>query len=257
MIKSCFSLSENAPKDSTEFTTAVIKLSDEDESFCTRFEKLVIADQNVQKMAVRGHDKEGNAIIIKHCREAEWEGGDDSDDGYRYSQIYMAERAIAATEIRTGGRNERIAAIFDFGAYDSAHSPALKIMVDTTKMLQANYPERLGRAILLDAPFWMQAIFKVIAPFLAASTREKLSVISSWSLTSLWPLSTPQATVREETVRAVVDPEQAMPFMLSDAKLVTEINIDRHIKQVPFYELYDFEGAVAEPVGIIGTTETE
>jgi hypothetical protein len=118
-------------------------------------------------------------------------------------------------------------------------------MIDTVKMLQANYPERLGKALILEAPFWMLAVFKVVSAFLAEETRAKVSIVSSGSLSSLWPFggSSPE-TSREAIVRDVVDSSQAMPFMLPDAELNSEISIERQLKDVPFHELYDFDKVI-------------
>jgi hypothetical protein len=158
------------------------------------------------------------------------------------AHIYIAERAMAATELLTKGNTGKVTAVFDFSTYDSTNSPPVKLMIDTIKMLQAHYPERLGKALILDAPFWMQAVFKVVSAFLAEETRAKVSIVSSGSLSSLWPFgsSSPEST-REAIVREVVDSSQAMPFMLPDAQLNSEILIERQLKEVPFHELYDFD----------------
>lgn len=227
--------------------TVPIQLTKEEADECERFEKLLENDLTVQKMAVRGHDKENRAIVVKLCREQKWPTDDgDNDTGsnaddfaYFLSQIYIVERAIAVTELRSLGKTEKLTAIFDFGTYDSGNSPPVRVIVDTVRTLQANYPERLGKGIVLDAPFWMQAVLKLIQPFLAEETREKLVVLGSVPLTNLWYGSASDVT-REATLREIIHPDQAMPFMLSDAKLTSPIDVNHQLRSVPFYELYDF-----------------
>jgi CRAL/TRIO domain len=231
--------------DAASLTTRTIQLSEEEAEQCARFEKLIEDDLHIQKMAVRGYDKENRAIIVKLCREAQWSGSETADEAFYLAQLYIAERAIAATELRSIGKKEQLTAIFDFSTYDAANKPPVTVIVHTLKILQANYPERLGKAIALDAPFFMQAVIAVVNPLLAAKTRDKLAILgsSSLQLPKLWPLrgtSPSPAEVREETVRAVLDPDQAMPFMLPDAKLISAIDVVRQLRQVPFYELYDY-----------------
>lgn len=222
------------------FTTTTIQLSEEEEELCAHYEKLIEADLRIQKMAVRGYDKQNRPIIVKFCRETKWSGEETSDEGFQWAQLYVAERAIAATELRSIGKSEQLTAIFDFSVYDSGNTPPVRVMVETIKVLQANYPERLGKALVLDAPFWMHALMKVVNPFLALKTREKLAVLGTSALPNLWPLrGSSFAEIREETVRAIVDPDQAMPFMLPDAKLTSAIDAAYQLRQVPFYELYD------------------
>lgn len=194
-------------------------------------------------MAVRGHDKENRAIIIKLCREGKWSGDETADEGYQLAQSFIAERAIAATETRSIGTIEQITLVFDLSAYSAANAPPVKVMIETIKILQAKYPERLGKVIVLDAMVWMQAVLKVINPFLVAKTREKLVVLGSSLFFDFWPLRgtfPSSAVIREESVRTVVHPDQAMPFMLPDAKLISAIDVVHLLRQVPFYELYDY-----------------
>lgn len=241
-MKSCFAQAAEGFTDDpfAASCTTTIRHSEKDEALCTRFEKLIEDDFSVQKMAVRGHDKENRPIIVRSSRGSKWSGDEAADEGFRWAQVYIAERAIAATELQSMGKNEKLTAFFDFSSYSAHNAPPVKVMVDTVKVLQANYPERLGKAVVLDAPFWMQAIMNIVTPFLAIKTRDKLVVLGISPLPSLWPVKgSSYAEVREQTVRAVVDLEHAMPFMLPDGKLASTIDVDRQLRQVPFYELYD------------------
>lgn len=41
-------------------------------------------------------------------------------------------------------------------------------------ILQSHYPERLGRAVIINVPFWLNAFYKMINPFIDPVTREKM-----------------------------------------------------------------------------------
>ena len=92
---------------------------------------------------------------------------------------------------------------------------------------------------------WMQAVFKVIAPlFLSEKTRQAIAILggtnsaTTLSLSSLWSAGVSSAVdVRDKSVRAVMEPQLAMPFMLlQGATLTSELNnIDQQLRAVPFH----------------------
>jgi len=248
LIRHCFENNAGAEAEAAStLQPCTVELSQEDAQVCSRFERLIETDLRIQPMVVRGHDRENRPIIIKLSRQQKWNSEDEiASETYLLANLYVAERAIANSEFLSRGIGEKLTPVFDFADYSSTNSPPLKEIVNAIKMMQANYPERIGRALILDAPFWMQAVFKVISPFLAERTRKQLSVLggagsSTISLSLVWPLGggSSSTDTRDETVRAVVDPAQAMPFMLKDAKLTTELDLDHQLRRVPFHVLYD------------------
>ena len=230
--------------------STTVELSEEDAKVCSQYEKLIERDLQIQPMAVRGHDREMRPIIVKLSRRQVWNSKDENaGEAYFLANLFVAERAIANTEYSSRGVGERVTTFFDFATYSSANSPPAKLIKDTMVMLQANYPERIGQSLVLDAPLWMQAVFKVIAPFLSEKTRKAIAILgsvnsaTSLSLSSLWSAGVSSAVdVRDKAVRAVVEPQQAMPFMLQDAMLTSELNIQQ-LRAVPFHELYDYNGS--------------
>jgi phosphatidylinositol/phosphatidylcholine transfer protein len=63
--------------------------------------------------------------------------------------------------------------VLDFSA--RARSPdGRQVAEGVLHVLQNHYPERLGAAYLLNAPWWMSALFTVISPFIEATTKRKL-----------------------------------------------------------------------------------
>ena len=262
LLRFCFWTSHNdsdhvqhaAELNSTTDTSAAVfsqlttvELSEEDAHICSRYEELIERDLQIQPMAVRGHDRETRPIIVKLSRRQVWNSKDENaGEAYFLANLYVAERAIANTEYSSRGMGERLTTFFDFASYSSANSPPALLIKDTMTMLQAYYPERIGQSLVLDAPLWMQAVFKRVTPFLSEKTRKAIEILggstaaTTLALSSLWPMGASSAVdVRDKAVRAVVDPRQAMPFMLKDATLTSELNIDRQLRAVPFHELYD------------------
>jgi CRAL/TRIO domain len=210
-------------------------------------ERLIEHDLNKQTMAVRGHDKRNRPIILRFPRQSAWNNtsAQDEEDSFQWAQLYVAERAIAAAEMRSRSQSELLTVFFDFGSYDSKNAPPVGVMIRTVTVLQAHYPERLGKAVILDVPFWINAVISVVQPFLSAKTREKLVVLGSSSLmpTSLWrPFSSSadSAAPRDAPFRELVDADQSMPRFREDGLLKSDIDVARFLRQVPFYELYDF-----------------
>lgn len=210
-------------------------------------ERLIEHDLMKQTMAIRGLDKQNRPIILRFPRQRPWNdtSSQEEEDSFQWAQLYMAERAIAAAEIRSRSHSELLTVFFDFGSYDSKNAPPVSVMIRTVTVLQANYPERLGKALIMDVPFWINAVISVVQPFLSAKTREKLVVLGSSSLVpaSLWrPFSSSDdsASTRDAALRELVDADQAMPRFRDDGHLKSDIDIAHFLRDIPFYELYDF-----------------
>jgi hypothetical protein len=130
-----------------------------------------------QQPVVMKKGESSRTVLVKFPRQATDDAGS-TEDAYLTTQLYIAERANACTEFSSRGHDERIVAIFDFGGYDSSHSPPLKWQLSAVRRLQHLYPERLQRLVVLDAPFWMRGLFQAIRPFLSQATREKIQMVS-------------------------------------------------------------------------------
>jgi hypothetical protein len=281
----------------------MIVLSKDDAKQLIYYETIIAYDLQIQTMAIRGHDKQNRPILIRQSRQSPWiynnnnsnnnddENDVDKDDtskgymndtsitaidmdqSYEWAQLYMSERAIAIGEILNHGRNDKLSVFFDYTVYNSRNAPPMNVLIRTITTLQTHYPERLGKAVIIDAPFWMTTIIQMVSPFLAKKTRDKIVAIrraatsaSSWLPTSgntLWrSLMTTKFPATEQndhnnndgthddndeqhslsndetSIRNIVDADQAMTFMRSDGQLVSNIDITYQIQNVPFYELY-------------------
>ena len=142
--------------------------------------------------------------------------------------IYLMERAIAATEFVSKGVQEKIVVVLDFGSFKASLSPPMSAVKAIASILQTKYSERLKGMIIIDPPLWMRTAYGVIKPFLDPTTKAKFLIASG-------------DKKKLEAVSGYVEPAQAMPWLLPSGKLGTEVDLEHFLKTVPFHCLYDYE----------------
>jgi hypothetical protein len=125
---------------------------------------------NMQYVVIRGRDRENRAVMIKYPRVKPGT----IEEGYVMSQIYMAERSIAATEFLSLGTEERSSAIFDYNGFDSNNSPPFKMQVAAATTLQKVFPERLQTLVMISPPFWLRTLLNMLTPLLSASITKRI-----------------------------------------------------------------------------------
>lgn len=159
----------------TLFDSSWEYVNDVDAKVAERYRLDLEEELSKQVMVVRGKDRESHSIVVKMPRESP----ETNEETFITAQLYIAERAIAATEFLSCGENEKVVAIFEFGTYSSANAPPFRVMRAMATILQRNYPERLFHLVILDPPFFMRTIYTLIHPFLSADTNEKVILISN------------------------------------------------------------------------------
>ncbi|KAK2629237.1 hypothetical protein QTJ16_000057 [Diplocarpon rosae] len=101
-------------------------------------------------------------------------GRQNTEPGPRQVQqlVFMLERVISLT---IPGQ-ETLALLVDFKSSNSGSStaPRLGQAKEALNILQTHYPERLGRALIINIPWVVTAFFKLITPFIDPWTRQKL-----------------------------------------------------------------------------------
>jgi CRAL/TRIO domain len=158
----------------TLFHSSYSYSNEEDAKVAEQYRLYLKEDLGKQLMVVRGMDRESRAIVLKFPRQS----SETTEEAFVTAQLYITERAIAATEALSEGREEKVVAIADFGVYSRSNAPPWSALRTVVHLLQPNYPERLDHLIILDAPFFMRALFNLIHPFLRAATKEKLVMIA-------------------------------------------------------------------------------
>lgn len=188
------------------------------------FRSMIKNDLDRQPMLVRGHDLSNRAILIKFPRIST----ETDVEAYVMAHIYVAERAMASTEILSRGKEEKIIVVFDFADYSSSCKPPLSAMRLLVPLLQTNYPERVDHIVIVEPSFWMRAVFKLLSPFMDPHTMEKIVLVNG-------------EEQRINKLNPLVSVEQAMPFMLPNGQLSSKVDINHYLENVPFFSLYDAE----------------
>ncbi|ETN44814.1 uncharacterized protein HMPREF1541_09689 [Cyphellophora europaea CBS 101466] len=84
--------------------------------------------------------------------------------------VYMLERSI---DLMPAGQ-ETLTLLINFAETKSGQGATLAQGKQTLNILQNHYPERLGRALVTNVPFYIWGFFKLITPFIDPLTREKI-----------------------------------------------------------------------------------
>jgi len=84
--------------------------------------------------------------------------------------VFMLERSI---DLMPPGQ-ETLALLINFAETKTGQGATLGQGKQTLNILQNHYPERLGRALVTNVPFYIWGFFKLITPFIDPLTREKI-----------------------------------------------------------------------------------
>lgn len=91
-------------------------------------------------------------------------------------QVYELERVVASM---VADGPAKLFLMIDFKGYSMMNAPPMKTTQETLHILQNHYPERLGKAVLLDAPWLFSGAFRAVTPFIDPVTREKITFLNT------------------------------------------------------------------------------
>lgn len=92
--------------------------------------------------------------------------------------VFMLERSI---DLMPPGQ-ETLTLLINFAETKTGQGATLAQGKQTMDILQNHYPERLGRALVTNVPFYIWGFFKLITPFIDPLTREKIKFNEDSSL---------------------------------------------------------------------------
>ncbi|CAM9258033.1 unnamed protein product [Chrysoparadoxa australica] len=122
---------------------------------------------------MRGVDKLGRPVmVLRPAVENTWDY-----TGNMKHLTYNMERARIMLQERTEGKG-KLCILIDFTGYAISNAPPMKTSKQTLKILQAYYPETLGRCFLISPPWLFSKFFSVISPFIDKVTREKVVFVT-------------------------------------------------------------------------------
>ncbi|KAI9043458.1 CRAL/TRIO domain protein [Aspergillus affinis] len=84
--------------------------------------------------------------------------------------VFMLERVIDLMP----PDQETLALLINFSDTKSGQNASIGQAKQSLNILQNHYPERLGRALVINMPFMIMGFFKLITPFIDPNTRPKL-----------------------------------------------------------------------------------
>jgi hypothetical protein len=213
---------------------------------------------NYQTNVVRGHDKENRAILFAFPRRSSSSSnsnsntaGGEEEERFVDSVMYILERSNACSEFKSIGKQDQIIGILDT---KNSSCLSIKTIKNTLTILQKHYPGRLKNFIILNPPYIIRGIYKMIKPFLDPITAQKLIILNNNNTTNNDNTSitkrnkeqgeatiTSTSTTEATMISNIIDDSQAMPVLLpGKGELTSDVNIDHFLYHVPFHQLYDY-----------------
>mmetsp|Transcript_30503 Transcript_30503/g.58733 ORF Transcript_30503/g.58733 Transcript_30503/m.58733 type:complete len:286 (-) Transcript_30503:241-1098(-) len=74
---------------------------------------------------------------------------------------------------------EQLCIVIDYANWSLSKAPPMKTSAETVTILQNHYPERLGKAILINAPTMFSVFWAMVSPFVDNDTKSKMLFASS------------------------------------------------------------------------------
>eukprot|EP00698_Gefionella_okellyi_P008547 TRINITY_DN2122_c0_g1_i2.p1 TRINITY_DN2122_c0_g1~~TRINITY_DN2122_c0_g1_i2.p1 ORF type:complete len:462 (-),score=107.02 TRINITY_DN2122_c0_g1_i2:941-2122(-) len=112
-------------------------------------------------------------IVVRPCDDPY----DVSPDPQIKLFIYCIERCVNLLPASSDGKLYYLLDLKNWSMGDSRKVPFSKAL-EMLHVLQDHYPERMGKAFVVDAPRWFSWFFKALGPFIAAETRQKLVFVN-------------------------------------------------------------------------------
>uniref|UniRef100_A0A7S2ACK5 CRAL-TRIO domain-containing protein n=1 Tax=Trieres chinensis TaxID=1514140 RepID=A0A7S2ACK5_TRICV len=166
---------------------------------------------------VRGYDRKGRAlypVIPRH--HPDWDR-----EWYMKMSIYNMERALACTERKSGGAEQKILVLYDYNGYSNAHRPPISLVKDLLSCLRDHYPQCLYHAYVIDAPAIFRVFYNLIKVFIDPITKSTVQFVTG-------------DEEKKNILGDLLDEDEAMPYMLPGGKKASDVDIQKYLYEVPF-----------------------
>ncbi|CAG8528065.1 1585_t:CDS:2 [Paraglomus occultum] len=121
------------------------------------------------KMHINGFDKHGRPIIYLRPGRENTKAG----PGQVRHVVFYFESAIRLMPEGT----ENIVVLIDFHGASARTSPGIGIAKEFMHVLSSHYPEQLGLALVVNAPWYFWVFFRLISPFIDPVTKAKIKFV--------------------------------------------------------------------------------
>lgn len=115
-------------------------------------------------------DKYNRPVLIMH---AKYENSKDYDRQLRFL-VWNIERCMHMMENNVG----KYSVFINMESFSIWNSPPSKVSKETAKCLSSRYPERLGTAMILNAPLYFRVVYKMLSPFIDSRTKSKIKFVT-------------------------------------------------------------------------------
>jgi len=176
---------------------------------------------STQASIIRGYTKEGQAMFQNFPRaDTSWD-----EEFYIKGNIYMTERALASTERRTNGEQDKVVIFYDYKNYAMKNSPPTMLVKQLMSAFRDHWPERMEHAFVVDAPLIFRAFWAIIKYFIDPVTKELVQFITGEE--------------QKKIFRDMISEDQAAPWMFDGGKDDKEADITAFLYDTPFDHVYD------------------
>lgn len=130
--------------------------------------------ENADELFLQGCDDVGRPVML--CNLAAHQPSQDKKSR-QHALIWCMEHLVELADKQLQTSKGQAIIIFDLQGYtmENVDTEDAAAIVD---ILQKQYPERLGQLFIYEAPTVFWALWNMIWPFLTASTREKVQLVS-------------------------------------------------------------------------------
>ncbi|KAJ1417812.1 CRAL/TRIO, N-terminal domain [Sesbania bispinosa] len=130
-----------------------------------------------EKMYVQGVDKKGRPITVAFA--AKHYQNKNGVDVFKRYVVFALEKLCS----RMPPGQEKFCAIADIKGWGYANSD-LRGYLGALSILQDYYPERLGKLLIVHAPYMFMKVWKMIYPFIDDNTKKKIVFVDNKKLKS-------------------------------------------------------------------------
>eukprot|EP01112_Ceratiomyxa_fruticulosa_P008510 TRINITY_DN2205_c0_g1_i1.p1 TRINITY_DN2205_c0_g1~~TRINITY_DN2205_c0_g1_i1.p1 ORF type:complete len:327 (-),score=67.84 TRINITY_DN2205_c0_g1_i1:28-1008(-) len=143
---------------------------------CITAEDIMIELKNEGKLYRNGKDKLGRPIIYMRPGKDNT-GVPEKDVKIRYL-VYLLEKCIMSMDEAKG--EEKLAWMVDYKNYSQLTGMGMtKMAFEVLNIVQNHYPERLGVAYMVNAPWAFSIFWAMLTPFMSEVTKSKLTFVKS------------------------------------------------------------------------------
>ncbi|KAL1413780.1 hypothetical protein Q8F55_001562 [Vanrija albida] len=126
----------------------------------------VEVEQETGKLVISGFDRDGRPLMYMRPGR---QNTKETPRQLRYT-VYNLERCI---DLMPAGV-ESVTLVIDYASISFSQRTSVRMAMDVLHVLQNHYVERLGRALLVNVPWFFSAFYTAVSPFIDPVSRDKI-----------------------------------------------------------------------------------